>query len=134
MNTFISDIKKLFIKLLGIEPDSGQNSEKDIQSAVTTSKTVKCYKQAKEASYYVSKFNSFTMDKRDFVRLLIEVPVKNNVKTKNIDTIMGYVKMFESYFIYMDYCKLYFGDGLIYIDIYRENKFPSNIFNKKKDK
>lgn len=133
MNTFINDTKKLFATVLKSDNNGGEFSEKSIDSAIKTSRAIKCCKETKDFSYYVSKFNNFDFDKREFIRLLIELSSKNNLKSQNIDIIMNYIRLFESYFIYLDVVKLYYGDGLIYLDIYRENKFPKRIFNKKDD-
>lgn len=129
MNNFINDIKKLLFNLFKI--DCGEYSEKSIDSAIKTARAIKCVKETKEYSYYVTKFRDFDFDKREFIRFLIEIPSKNNLKSQNINIVMNYISMFESYFVYNDIVKVYNGDGIIYLDIYRENKFPKQFFNRK---
>ena len=131
MNNFIADIKKLLANLLAIKDNNIQYSEKSIDSGIKTSRTIKCCKETKEYSYYLSKFKGSDLDQRDFVRFLIEIPSKNNLKSQNIDIVMNYIQMFENYFIYNDIVKVIPSDGIIYLDIYRENKFPKKFFTKK---
>lgn len=132
MTTFINDVKKLFLNIISLKDDTAAFSEKTVDSAIKTSRTIKCFKQTKNLSYYVSKFKDDGLDRREFIRLLIEIPAKNNLKSQNINTIIGLIRDFESYFIYSDKIKLYSGcDGLIYMDVYRENKFPPRILSKK---
>lgn len=130
MNNFIKDIKKLMISLFEIEDDFGQYSDKSLDSGIKTARAIKCYKNSKDVSYYVTKFKDFDLDKRDFIRIIIEIPCQNNLRSKNIDLILTYMKMLESYFIYTDYIKLYMESGIIRIDTYRENKFPEELFKK----
>jgi hypothetical protein len=122
MDNLINDIKKLIQQLLLINEDVVY-SEKTLESALTTSRTIKCYKNNKNVSYYVSKFKKQDLDNRDFVRIIVEIPCQNNLRSKNIEIIIDVLKRIESYFVYIDDIKIYFGDGLIHMDIYRENKF-----------
>jgi len=78
----------------------------------------------------VTKFKDFDLDKRDFIRIIIEIPCQNNLRSKNIDLILTYMKMLEHHFIYTDYIKLYIDSGIIRIDTYRENKFLEDLFKK----
>jgi len=130
MNNFIKDIKKLLISLFEIEEDFGQYSDKSLDSGIKTARAIKCYKNSKDVSYYVTKFKDFDLDKRDFIRIVIEIPCQNNLRSKNIDLILSYMRLLESYFIYTDYIKLYIDAGIIRIDTYRENKFPEDLFKK----
>jgi len=134
MKTFITDIKKILIQLLKLGEDDGQYSEATLDSGIKTSRMIKCFKQNKDVSYYASMFNSFKLDKREFVRIVIEIPIKQNLKSKNIELVLQYMKLLESYFVYTDYIKLYIGEGLIHIDTYRENKFPADLFTSKSEK
>ena len=130
MNNFIKDIKKLLIGLFEIEEDFGQYSDKSLDSGIKTARAIKCYKNTKDVSYYVTKFKDFDLDKRDFIRIIIEIPCQNNLRSKNIDLVLSYMRLLESYFIYTDYIKLYMESGIIRIDTYRENKFPEELFKK----
>jgi hypothetical protein len=122
MDNLINDIKKLLKVLLCINDDSCY-SEKQLDSGLTTARTIKCYKNTKNASYYISKFKNFDFDNRDFVRIIVEIPCENNLRSKNIEIIINTLKKMESYFVYIDYVRIYSGDGLIYMDMYRENTF-----------
>lgn len=130
MNNFIKDIKKILVELFEIEDDFGQYSDKSLDSGIKTARAIKCYKNNKDVSYYVTKFKDFDLDKRDFIRIIIEIPCQNNLRSKNIDLILTYMKMLEHYFVYTDYIKLYIDSGIIRIDTYRENKFPEELFKK----
>lgn len=130
MTNFIKDIKKLLVSLFEIEEDFGQYSDKTLDSGIKTARAIKCYKNTKDVSYYVTKFKDFDLDKRDFIRIIIEIPCQNNLRSKNIDLVLSYMRLLESYFIYTDYIKLYMESGIIRIDTYRENKFPEELFKK----
>ena len=132
MDNFIKDIKKIMVNLFAIEDDFGQYSDKSLDSGIKTARAIKCYKNNKDVSYYITKYKSFDLDKRDFIRIIIEIPCQNNLRSKNIDLILNYMEMLEKYFVYTDYIKLYVQDGLIRMDTYRENKFPANLFRKEK--
>ena len=132
MDNFIKDIKKIMVNLFAIEDDFGQYSDKSLDSGIKTARAIKCYKNNKDVSYYITKYKSFDLDKRDFIRIIIEIPCQNNLRSKNIDLILNYMEMLEKYFVYTDYIKLYVQDGLIRMDTYRENKFPVNLFRKEK--
>ena len=131
MNNFINDIKKLLVNLLSIKDNNGQYSDKSVDSGIKISRAIKCCKETKEYSYYLSKYKGSDLDPREFVRFLIEIPSKNNLKSQNIDIVVNYIQMFENYFIYNDIVKVIPADGIIYLDIYRENKFPKKFFTKK---
>lgn len=122
MENLINDIKKLIHQLFSTKDDT-QYSEKTLDSGLTTARTIKCYKNTKTVSYYISRFRNYELDNRDFVRIVVEIPCQNNLRSKNIEIIIDTLKRMESYFVYIDYVKLYSGDGLIHIDMYRENKF-----------
>ena len=132
MDNFIKDIKKIMVNLFAIEDDFGKYSDKSLDSGIKTARAIKCYKNNKDVSYYITKYKSFDLDKRDFIRIIIEIPCQNNLRSKNIDLILNYMEMLEKYFVYTDYIKLYVQDGLIRMDTYRENKFPVNLFRKEK--
>lgn len=122
MDNLINDIKKLLQLLFTIKDDT-QYSEKSLESGLTTSRMIKCYKNTKNVSYYISRFKNYELDNRDFVRFIVEIPCQNNLRSKNIELVIDVLKKMESYFVYIDYIKIYFGDGLIHMDMYRENKF-----------
>ena len=73
MNNFIADIKKLLANLLAIKDNNIQYSEKSIDSGIKTSRTIKCCKETKEYSYYLSKFKGSDLDQRDFVIWIKEI-------------------------------------------------------------
>ena len=130
MNNFIKDIKTILNGLFEIEDDFGQYSDKSLDSGIKTAMAIKCYKNNKDVSYYATKFKDFDLDKRDFVRIIIEIPCQNNLRSKNIDLILTYMKLLEHYFIYTDYIKLYIDTGMIRIDTYRENKNLDHLIKK----
>lgn len=129
MNNFIKDIRKILTQLFAIEEDFGQYSDKSLDSGIKTARAIKCYKNNKDVSYYITKFKDFDLDKRDFIRIIIEIPCQNNLRSKNIDLILSYMKLLERYFIYTDYIKLYIDSGIIRIDTYRENKCLEHLVN-----
>ena len=122
METLINDIKKLLRTLLSSQEDS-LYSDKQLENGIQMARAIKCYKTTKNYSVYMTKFNGFDLDKRDFVRILVEIPCQNNLRSKNIEIVLDVLKKLEAYCVYLDYVKLYNGDGLIYLDTYRENKF-----------
>ena len=122
MDTLINDVKKLLRILLSSQEDS-LYSDKQLENGIQMARAIKCYKTTKNYSVYMTKFNNFDLDKRDFVRIIVEIPCQNNLRSKNIEIILDVLKKLEAYCIYLDYVKLYNGDGLIYLDTYRENKF-----------
>ena len=132
MNNFIKDIKNVLTVLFNLEDDSGQYSDKTLDSGIKTARAIKCCKNNKDVSYYASKFKDFDLDKREFIRIIIEIPSQNNLRSKNIDLILLYMKLLEHYFVYTDYIKLYIDSGIIRIDTYRENKCLEHLINKEK--
>jgi hypothetical protein len=122
METLINDIKKLLRTLLSSQEDS-LYSDKQLENGIQMARAIKCYKTTKNYSVYMTKFNGFDLDKRDFVRIIVEIPCQNNLRSKNIEIVLDVLKKLEAYCVYLDYVKLYNGDGLIYLDTYRENKF-----------
>jgi len=130
--TFERNMTKILTDLFEIEDDFGQYSDKPLDTGITVARAIKCFKNTKDVSYYATKFKSFDLDKRDFIRVIVEIPCRNNLRSKNLDLIIQYMKQLEAYFVYNDYIKLYFGDGLIHIDSYREvaNKFCKQKFLK----
>jgi hypothetical protein len=122
MDTLISDIKKL-LKTLASKDEDIQYSDKKLENGIQMSRTIKCYKNTKNYSIYITRFKGFDLDKRKFVRIIVEIPCQNNLRSKNIEIILDALKKLEAYFIYLDYVKLFNSDGLIYLDTYRENKF-----------
>jgi len=122
MDTLINDIKKL-LKTLSTKDEDSQYSEKKLDNGIQMSRTIKCYKNTKNYSVYITRFKGFDLDKRNFVRIIVEIPCQNNLRSKNIEIILDVLKRLESYFVYLDYVKLFNSDGLIYLDTYRENKF-----------
>ena len=73
MDNFIKDIKKIMVNLFAIEDDFGQYSDKSLDSGIKTARAIKCYKNNKDVSYYITKYKSFDLDKRDFIRIIIAV-------------------------------------------------------------
>lgn len=122
MDTLISDIKKL-LKILASKDEDIQYSDKKLENGIQMSRTIKCYKNTKNYSIYITRFKGFDLDKRKFVRIIVEIPCQNNLRSKNIEIILDALKKLEAYFVYLDYVKLFNSDGLIYLDTYRENKF-----------
>lgn len=123
MENLINEIKKI-LKNIFSSHDDEQYSDKTLDSGITTARTIKCYKNCKDFSCYITRYKNLqSLDSKDYIRIVVEIPCQNNLRSKNIELIMDILHRVESYFVYIDDIKLYFGDGLIHMDIYRENKF-----------
>lgn len=117
MSVFCDNIKKLIGKLPIDSEDEKYISNGSVHEAIAQARLNGLYKDFEEYSIFL---NLCDLDKR-YYKITLQVKTQNNAKVKNIESIMTFVRSFETKFIYIDKIKLYQMDGVIYVDMYRDS-------------
>lgn len=117
MSTFCDNIKKLIGKLPIDSEDIKYISTGNIHEDVIQARLNNLYKDFEDYSIFL---NLCDLDRR-YYKITLQVKTQNNTKVKNIESVMTFIRLFETQFVYIDKIKLYQMDGVIFVDIYRDS-------------
>lgn len=117
MSSFCNHINNLITKVVDDPSNELYFQKGTIHEAIANARLNGLYADMQSVSVFLN--TDRLEDNRLYYRITVQLVTQNNAKVKNIESVMDYIRLFETHFIFIDKIKLYQLDGIICIDIYR---------------